>query len=125
MSAPSLKTLKKFFPADQAQRLRELMTGTRDPKQYQRVQNWLDQCYNEPSRAELIMAALDEELDGFGTEAIRGRYVDRYHGEIQAEYVNMGDTYDLTILLDHETENFILTSMGDWIEKNEKRRKLA
>lgn len=105
MSAPSIATLRKFFPAEQAKRLRSLMTGSSDNEQ--------------------IMEAVNEELDGDGIEVIRGRYVDGYHQDIQAAYVNMGDTYDLTILLDHETDTFRLTSWGDWVETHDRSRELV
>jgi hypothetical protein len=121
----SIKTLAKFFPLEQAKRIRALSTGETSPETYSNVSQWLAQCYNRPSDNELIMCALAQELGGFGTEVINGRYVDDYHQDIQAEYVNMGDTYDITILLDHETGRYILTTMGDWVERNEKRRQLA
>jgi len=101
------------------------MTSESDPRDYTTVQRWLAQCYNEPSRLELIMEAINELLDTYGVEAIRGRYVDGYYQDIQAVYCNTGDTYDMTILLDHETERFHVTSFGDWVEANERRRQLA
>lgn len=124
MSCPTIANLRKFFPLVEARQLRGLMDGTIDPKQYVSVQRWIAQCYNEPSHDELVMCAIDEVLGGFGVEAIRGRYVDRYHHDIQAAYVNMGDTYNTTILLDHETDSYRLTSWGDWVEANERKRQL-
>ena len=125
MSAPSLKTLKKFFPPHQARKLRDLMTGKTDPNTYDAVKQWTDQCFNPPSENELIMEALNEELETCGVETIRGRYVDNYHDDIQAVYCNTGDTYDITILLDHETGNFRVTSWGDWFEAHQRPRELA
>lgn len=125
MSAPSIATLRKFFNKPQARRLRRLMKGETDPLSYSSVGGWVAQCYNPPPEAELIMEALNAELEGEGVETIRGRYVDSYHQDIQAAYVNMGDTYDLTILLDHETENYLLTSWGDWVETHERTRELV
>lgn len=122
--APSLTTLRKSLTDEQARAIRGLLTGKRDPMTFENVQKWVAQCYNMPSAAELIMEAANEVLGGFGVECIRGRYVDRYHMDIQAVYVNMGDTYDLTLLLDHETGRYCLTSVGDWFEANERRREL-
>ncbi len=58
-------------------------------------------------------------MNGHGVEAIRqeGAYVDNYHGDIIATYVNTGDAYSLTLLLDSETGAFHLTSYGDWLEQ--------
>lgn len=125
MAAPSLRKLTQSFGETKAKAIRGLVTGAIDPKTYKRVTDWLAQCHNEPGRDELIMCAIDEVLAGYGVEAIRGRYVDKYHQDIQAAYVNLGDTYDTTILLDHETGNFVLTSLGDWVERNTRRREIA
>lgn len=123
--AVSLKRLRQFWPDETARQIRGLITGQINPENYASVQNWVGQCFNRPSSAELVLEALNEVMGGFGVEAIRGRWVDSYHCDIQAVYVNMGDTYDITIFLDHETGNYVLTSYGDWIERNEKRRELT
>jgi hypothetical protein len=63
------------------------------------------------------MKAINGLLDGHGVEAIRGDYyVDRYHGEVVATYVNMGDTYVGTVLYETETGQFMLTDLGGWVE---------
>lgn len=91
---------------------------------------WAAKCHHDPresrdARAECRMVALNRIMDGCGVEVIRGRWVDRYHGDIQAAYVNFGDTYDLTILLDHERQTWRVTSWGDWVEANGDRREVA
>ena len=125
MTAPTVKSLRRFFDKATADTLRSLMDGRKDPREFPGVQRWLDQCFNDPSDNELIMAAIDEVMDGHGVEAIRGRYVDGYHQDIQAVYVNMGDTYDITILLDHETGNYVLTTWGDWVERHGRTREIV
>ena len=40
-------------------------------------------------------------------------------------YVNRGDTYAPTILLDHETGRFHATSWGNWVEGHERSRQLV
>ena len=125
MSAPSLKVLVKFFPLEQARKLRALMDGSADPLDYPGVKAWVGQCFNRPRDCELVMAAINEELGGFGVEVIRGRFVDSFYQDIQAEYANLGDTYDITILRDNETGRFHLTTFGDWVERYEKQRELV
>ena len=126
MATPTIKTLQTRLGLDvsTAKAIRGLMTGDSDPRQYASVQGWLDQCFNEPSGDEMIMCAIDELLGTYGVEPIRGRYVDSYHQDIQAVYCNAGDTYDGTILLDHETGRYIVTSWGDWFEARERSREL-
>ena len=125
MYAPSIKTLNQHFSPDHSEQIRGLIKRKIDPENYESVQRWLKQCYNRPSEDSLVMCAIDEILGGFGVEAIRGRYIDAYHYDIQACYVNQGDTYDTTILLDHEQDRYIVTSYGDWIERNGRKREIV
>lgn len=77
------------------------------------TRNWVAQCVNFPSQDELVRSALNDILDGHGVEAIRSP---NDSDKIIAEYINMGDTYDGTIVFDHETNTYILSSWGDWYE---------
>ena len=66
---------------------------------------------------ECRMSALNELLLTHGVEAIRtSEHIDRYHFDIRASYLNAGDTYNTTILLDHRDEKWLLTSWGDFVE---------
>lgn len=68
------------------------------------------------------MDLFNEEVEGFGVEGIRGDYwVDSFYGDIVALYVNMGDTYNGTLLYETETGRFMLTTWGDWVEKNQRK----
>jgi len=61
-------------------------------------------------------------MHGYGVESIEGGYqVDRYYYNIVALYVNTGDSYNNTLLYETERERFLLTTMGDWVERNERR----
>jgi hypothetical protein len=50
---------------------------------------------------------------------IEGAHVDRYYFDNVASYLNAGDTYSPTILLDHEERKFKLTTWGDFAEEYE------
>ena len=70
--------------------------------------------------------AIDDALDfanamlgGHGVEAVRGRWHDRYYMDIVGLYVNMGETYDTTILFDTVQGKFKLMSLGDWVESKD------
>lgn len=67
---------------------------------------------------EAVMRYANELIDAHGVEALRqeGAYVDRYHFDIIATYVNMGDPYVLTLLYDSENHAFLLTSYGGFLE---------
>jgi hypothetical protein len=75
---------------------------------------------------EYAMQIANAIIGGHGVEAIWDNEDDdlaineRLHyggyGRLVATYVNMGDTYGLTILYDQEENEALFTSMGDWIE---------
>lgn len=93
------------------------------PRRFPATARWIGQCYNLPRKSEIKLAALDELLGGCGVEVISDErfYVDSYHGNIVASYVNTGDTYSPTILLDHLSGRYRLTSWGDFYESLESR----
>lgn len=69
---------------------------------------------------------INKLLGGYGTEAIRGEWQNGYWCDIVAAYVNMGDTYNPTVLQirgDHsfQSSRFIISTWGDFVERNEKR----
>jgi hypothetical protein len=111
---PTLKELEDAFPG-KGDELLKLINGDYDPEQYATVANWIRQCYNRPNDTELVMKAIDEVIEGYGTEAIFGddpRWPD-------LEYVNMGDPYVTTIMYDYRTDEYIVGCWGDWLEKYE------
>jgi hypothetical protein len=72
------------------------------------------------------LEAIDKLLGTYGTEAIRGEWQNGYWCDIVAAYCNAGDTYALTVIhVRGDSWNpagrFIVSSWGDWFEKNEKR----
>lgn len=79
-------------------------------EEYPQTAKWCNQCHNPPSDQELILSALNETIGGFGIESIDDS------GEHLADYVNTGDTYSATIVLDSETGEFLLTTWGDFHE---------
>lgn len=95
-----------------------ILNGTRDPDNNKAVKRWLGQCYHRPSHAELVMCALNDIFEMHGVEALHApeHWVDNYHGDIIATYLNTGDTYAETIVHDSESGEFLVTSWGDWFE---------
>lgn len=108
-------------------------------KKVARLQSNIQLHFNiEASKVEQIAIALvnahtHEEVDDalqtasnllgfYGVEAVRGDYhVDGYYQDIVALYVNSGETYESTIIYETETGRFIIWTLGDWIEKNQKK----
>lgn len=55
-------------------------------------------------------------LDGHGVE-----YLESDNGRAEAYYVNMGDTYTPTILLDTKKDRVWATDWGSWVEAEERK----
>ena len=68
--------------------------------------------------ADAHLDRLNKAMKGFGVEALRSDEVgrDRYYGDIVGLYVNMGDTYNATVVYDTRDEVFYYTSYGDFVE---------
>lgn len=62
-----------------------------------------------------------------GTEAIRGDWQNGYWCDIVAAYCNTGDSYGLTVIHQrgesrfNEAGRFFIGTMGDFVERNEKK----
>lgn len=72
------------------------------------------------------LSAIDGLLGTYGTEAIRGQWQNGYWCDIVAQYCNTGDTYAPTVIQvrgEHSFQGsrFIVSSMGDFVERNTKR----
>ena len=68
-----------------------------------------------------LLDDVNDALRAHGIESIEGTWHDRYYQNIVALYVNMGDTYNGTILYDTTKNRFYATSWGDWVERNGER----
>jgi hypothetical protein len=79
-----------------------------------------------PKAVDRVLGEANDLLSGFGVEAVRGNYhVDNHYYEIVGLYVNMGDTYNATILYDTDRQKFYVTSWGDWVEQNQERYQIS
>jgi len=70
----------------------------------------LNSRYDGKNEDELLKEA-NKKLHGYGVEGINEK-------GLMASYVNMGDTYDYTVLYDQNEDKFVATSWGDWYEEN-------
>ena len=115
---PSVKTLMSVLSVDKdvAKKVRLALEGPGAlPKDHEKYAKH----YNPPSLLDRKLDAIDELIEGFGTEAIRGPWVGGYWGDTVAVFIEMGDVYNGTILFDVERETFYATTVGDWVETAE------
>jgi hypothetical protein len=108
-----------------AQKVAAILNGKVDPATIPEVDYWIRQHHYRPQENVLRLHAVNALLDCYGVEPLRveGEWVDCYHGDIVAAYINTGDPYTETVLLDLETQEFHLTSYGDWLEAWEARKR--
>ena len=97
--------------------VRHIIKGKVDLTQYASVNKRIAECYNMTDKVDLTMTAINEVIDGYGVEAIRCSWASSYYGDICALYVNMGDTYDQTVVYDTRKGKYIVTSWGDFVER--------
>ncbi len=70
------------------------------------------------------LEAINDLLGAYGVEAIRGEWENGYWCDIVAAYCNMGDTYATTVLevrTGFGGSRFIVSTMGDFVERNSKK----
>jgi hypothetical protein len=89
---------------------------------FKSVQQLRKQCYNPPNTIDEKMEVFNELINGHGIEAINVSpelYQDKYWGNIIGIYVNLGDTYDLTIIWNPIDNQFEFSSWGNYYETKE------
>jgi hypothetical protein len=64
-----------------------------------------------------ILQTADKMMNGNGVERISGAWA--MGGGLM--YVNMGDTYDTTLIYDYKTNRFVVSSWGDIVERQPRR----
>jgi len=109
---PSRKTLEVAFPGKGGE-LRNVIDGTVNPAKYDSVIKLCMRAYHHPTYDHMLMTAINEILEGHGIETVRPRYDKR----ASYDYINMGDTYNATILL-RSDGRLIVASWGDIVEQH-------
>jgi hypothetical protein len=76
--------------------------------------------------ATIKMDALNQIYKGFGVESlvVSGKWIDSYWRDNCGLYVNVGETYQMTIVYDTEKQEFICTSWGDFYETLENEKEI-
>lgn len=89
------------------------------PNVSQEIISIIENDYSVFSDAYNVLEKINTIIDGYGVEPLYEdeTYVNRYWQNTIALYVNMSDTYIMTILYNTEDEVFECTSWGDFYEK--------
>ena len=120
MRLPSIKTLSPIF-VDKAIEARKILQMSRvdffnapSSRHFDEVKQIIRTSYNTPRTYVLQMAALSLLGDFYGHESIestKGEY---------AEYLNSGDTYNLTLI--RWRGKYRVQTLGDFVETMERQR---
>lgn len=105
---PTVKTLSRIWP-DSAKQIRKLLDGFDH-----------DQNCHISFPAVQVLEKINELLDGYGVEGFAFNTIEGFN------YVNFGDTYDVTILFESTgrySGRFLVTSWGDYYERTEHYKK--
>lgn len=111
---PSINRLALVF-GERAQEARSLLEGSISPDTYPSVASWVSQCWNPPTKRDRLLRALDEIAETYGVEAI---FENSSRMSPAFEYLNTGDPYAPTLIYDHDTNRFRVTSWGDIVERH-------
>jgi hypothetical protein len=115
----SQKALEKAFPG-KGKELRDVLAGKVKTKDYafkKPIESINSYMYI--SEHERIEYMINDILNGYGTEAIFSSNF--YVSTPILTYVNLGDTYTLTLCFDYLNEKWVLSSWGDMLEYFESR----
>lgn len=117
--AKTLMRLPDMTP-ELAKEMHLLMKGLVDVDAYPEAQRRTAECYHKPEWVDRVMHVLDGMLHGYGVEAINEVH-ESYFEFTGIEYVNMGDTYALTVMYDHRSGSWRVQSWGDAVENAPRR----
>lgn len=111
MNAEQLAESLEYIDDDTASTIKGIVAGTILPESIPETQQWIDQCYNRPSDAELMMHAIDAVLENHGVELLGSS-----DGNGEYAYSNPGDPYIGTIIQNWETGEFFVGCWSDLVE---------
>lgn len=113
---PSEKRLKEAFPQCDPKLIRALLTGKVDLMTSKAARDRHIQAYNPHRPYVYALEALNEHLGAYGVEYVAHKD-DTFTVSFGFEYLNFGDTYDTTLILDLKSGKWSIGSYGDKIER--------
>ena len=116
---PSAKRIAEALAIELAlaKRIKGMMLGDFNSKRIAEEENIPNRQYMDRPRR--ILSIANKYSDRFGVECIL-RKDDVFYLNI-VEYVNMGETYQDTLLYDYTTDRFYVTTWEDFVETREKQ----
>lgn len=101
---------------------REISHGDFTETDLKAVAAAIESAGTSPRRVDEALELANKVIGGFGVEAIRGDWHDRYYQDIVFLYVNTGDTYNATVVYDCVADRWYPgASWGDLVERFDKK----
>lgn len=114
MNYPSIKTITTHL----AEPLRKQILR---PEQAAATIRYYMKAANTHKNIDIALDEINKTLNGYGVEVLTDNGWDKYYANAGVLYVNMGDTYTLTVCYDTRKDRWLITSWGDLVEGNPKR----
>lgn len=130
---PTAQTLCRLgVDLKDARKLRRLLKETDDDRTLRRLEKdypwtlrWVHACYNPPRQADINRSMVIELLDVMHHSwcALRSEEaeVSHYWQDTVALYLSCDDSYDETLIYEVERERYVVASLEDYVEKQDRK----
>ena len=116
----SMLTQKLRLSKEQAQKVKEILTGKSDLMAWASARQYYYSCYHPPTRHEMALYALNEAMGGYGAEYVPS-VLDTSYESYGVEYINLGETYQATLCYDRNKGKWMIAAWGDIVESDPQR----
>lgn len=115
--SPSVKTMEKYLHIDHkmALAIKKVLMGRIDLMTIEAARKRQYEAYNPHEPLTLALEAINELMGMYGVEYIASKE-DTMHEAQGIEYVNTGDTCQLTMTYDHRDDIWRVSSWGNYVE---------
>jgi len=115
--SPSVNAMVNDLQLDRktALAIKRVLTGRTDLMTVESARKRQLEAYNPHDALTLALEAVNELMGMYGVEYIASKE-DTMHDVQGIEYINTGDTYQLTMTYDHRDDLWRISSWGNYIE---------
>jgi len=100
--------------------IKKVLTGRTDLMTVESARKRQYEAFNPHEPLTLALEAVNELMEQFGVEYIASKD-DTCHDAQGIEYINTGDTYNLTMTYDHRDDIWRISSWGNYVELEPER----